>query len=188
MRKPPALRRCAHDPSRGAAYGGRAEAERSGDREPDGDPASTGIGESIHGATKVLSDYRAEPGETYLGMVRGIVRESSVSFVAVLLALRAPRKGFDSAPCFLGADLVVPAEGGGDRLAAYRTLRRQASVEQQARFDHDDGDEHDGAAHTIVLVAVAAGGRVPGGVRVHPEAPDGGLGWWRVGPARSMAA
>jgi hypothetical protein len=52
----------------------------------------------------------------------------------------------------------------------------------------DDGDEHDGAAHTIVLVAVAGGGPVLGGVRVHPEGPDGGLGWWRLGPARRMAA
>jgi putative N-acetyltransferase (TIGR04045 family) len=75
--------------------------------------------------------------------------------------------------------LVVRAEDDGSRLAAYRTLRRQAFVEQQGLFDGDDGDEHDGAAHTIVLVAVAADGSVLGGVRVHPEGPDGGLGWWR---------
>jgi uncharacterized repeat protein (TIGR04044 family) len=60
------------------------------------------IGESIYGMTKVFPDYQAEPGETYLGMVHGIVHESSVSFVAVLLALRALRKGFDSALYFFG--------------------------------------------------------------------------------------
>ena len=59
-------------------------------------------GESIYGATKVFPDYQAEPGETYLGMVHGIVHESSVSFVAVLLAIRAQKKGFDSALYFFG--------------------------------------------------------------------------------------
>jgi uncharacterized repeat protein (TIGR04044 family) len=63
---------------------------------------SKSVGESIYGATKVFPDYQAEPGETYLGMVHGIVHESSVSFVAVLLALRAQRKGFDSALYFFG--------------------------------------------------------------------------------------
>jgi uncharacterized repeat protein (TIGR04044 family) len=63
---------------------------------------SKGVGESIYGATKVFPDYQAEPGETYLGMVHGIVHESSVSFVAVLLAIRAQRKGFDSALYFFG--------------------------------------------------------------------------------------
>lgn len=59
-------------------------------------------GTSIYGATKVFPDYQAEPGETYLGMVHGIAHESSVSFVAVLLATRALRKGFDSALYFFG--------------------------------------------------------------------------------------
>ena len=59
-------------------------------------------GDSIYGATKVFPDYQAEPGETYLGMVHGIAHESSVSFVAVLLGLRALRKGFDSALYFFG--------------------------------------------------------------------------------------
>ena len=59
-------------------------------------------GSSIYGATKVFPDYQAEAGETYLGMVHGIAHESSVSFVAVLLAIRALRKGFDSALYFFG--------------------------------------------------------------------------------------
>ena len=56
------------------------------------------MGASIYGATKVFPDNRAEPGETYLGMVH----ESSVSFVAVLLAIRAQRKRFESALYFFG--------------------------------------------------------------------------------------
>jgi len=63
---------------------------------------SKGTGESIYGATKVFPDYQAEPGETYLGMVHGIVHESSVSFVAVLQATRALRKGFEAAMYFYG--------------------------------------------------------------------------------------
>jgi len=55
------------------------------------------MGASNYGATKVFPDNQAEPGETYLGMVHGIVHGSSVSFVAVLLAIRAQRKGFESA-------------------------------------------------------------------------------------------
>jgi hypothetical protein len=50
----------------------------------------------------VFPDDQAEPGETYLGLVHGIVHESSVSLVAVLLGLRAPQMGFDTALCFLG--------------------------------------------------------------------------------------
>ncbi|MEA2151655.1 MAG: hypothetical protein QOD69_3485 [Solirubrobacteraceae bacterium] len=75
--------------------------------------------------------------------------------------------------------LIVRAEAGSDRLAAYRALRRRAFVDQQELFARDDGDEHDGAAHTIVLVAVGAEGDVLGGVRLHPEGADRGLGWWR---------
>ncbi len=63
---------------------------------------SMGTGESIYGATKVFPDYQAEPGESYLGMVHGIVHESSVSFVAVLLGLRALKKGFDAGLYFFG--------------------------------------------------------------------------------------
>lgn len=75
--------------------------------------------------------------------------------------------------------LIVRAEAGSGRLESYRALRRRAFVEQQELFARDDGDEHDGAAHTIVLVAVAAEGEVLGGVRLHPEGADPGLGWWR---------
>ena len=60
------------------------------------------IGSSIYGSTKVFPDYQAEEGETYFGMVHGIAHESSVSFVAVLLALRALRKGFDTGLYFFG--------------------------------------------------------------------------------------
>lgn len=59
-------------------------------------------GESIYGQTKVFPDYEAESGETYIGFVHGITHESSVSLVAVLMAIRAQRKGFDSALYFFG--------------------------------------------------------------------------------------
>ena len=60
------------------------------------------IGDSIYGSTKVFPDYQAEDGEAYFGMVHGIANESSVSLVAVLLALRALRKGFDTGLYFFG--------------------------------------------------------------------------------------
>jgi len=61
-----------------------------------------GIGDSVLGSTKVFPDYEAEAGEIYFGMVHGIANESSVSLVAVLLAIRALRKGFESALYFYG--------------------------------------------------------------------------------------
>jgi hypothetical protein len=75
--------------------------------------------------------------------------------------------------------LVVRADADRERLARCGALRRRALVEQQGLFERDDGDEHDGAAHTIVLVAVAADGDVLGGLRLHSEGADPGLGWWR---------
>ncbi len=60
------------------------------------------VGESIYGETKVFPDYQAEDGEAYLGFVHGITHESSVSLVAVLMGIRAVKKGFDSTLYFFG--------------------------------------------------------------------------------------
>ncbi|WP_280333052.1 MSMEG_0572/Sll0783 family nitrogen starvation response protein [Nocardia wallacei] len=63
-------------------------------------------GTNIYGATKIFPDYRAEAGETYFTLVHGIAHESSVSFVAVLQATRALRKGFESAIYFYGPGAI----------------------------------------------------------------------------------
>jgi len=59
-------------------------------------------GTNLYGSTKLFPDYQAEAGETYFTLVHGIPHESSVSFVAVLQATRALRKGFESAIYFYG--------------------------------------------------------------------------------------
>ncbi len=59
-------------------------------------------GSSLYGETKVFPDYKAEDGESYFTLVHGIAHESSVSFVAILQATRALRKGFESAIYFYG--------------------------------------------------------------------------------------
>ena len=59
-------------------------------------------GSNIYGSTKIFPDYQAEPGESYLTLVHGIAHESSVSFVAVLQATRALRKGYESVLYFYG--------------------------------------------------------------------------------------
>jgi uncharacterized repeat protein (TIGR04044 family) len=59
-------------------------------------------GSNIYGSTKIFPDYQAEEGESYLTLVHGIAHESSVSFVAVLQATRALRKGYESALYFYG--------------------------------------------------------------------------------------
>ena len=63
---------------------------------------SQAAGTSIYGSTKIFPDYRAEDGESYLTLIHGIPHESSVSFVAILQATRALRKGFESAIYFYG--------------------------------------------------------------------------------------
>jgi uncharacterized repeat protein (TIGR04044 family) len=59
-------------------------------------------GSNLYGSTKLFPDYKAEPGESYLTLVHGIAHESSVSFVAILQATRALRKGFESVIYFYG--------------------------------------------------------------------------------------
>ena len=59
-------------------------------------------GSNIYGSTKIFPDYQAEEGESYLTLVHGIAHESSVSFVAILQATRALRKGYESALYFYG--------------------------------------------------------------------------------------
>src|SRR6201982_1849260 len=63
-------------------------------------------GSSIYGGTKVFPDYQAEPGQSYFTLVHGIAHESSVSFVAILQATRALRKGFESAIYFYGPGAI----------------------------------------------------------------------------------
>ena len=59
-------------------------------------------GSNLYGSTKLFPDYKAEEGESYLTLVHGIAHESSVSFVAILQATRALRKGFESVIYFYG--------------------------------------------------------------------------------------
>lgn len=63
---------------------------------------SQAAGTNLYGSTKIFPDYQAEDGEAYFTLIHGIPHESSVSFVAVLQATRALRKGFESAIYFYG--------------------------------------------------------------------------------------
>jgi uncharacterized repeat protein (TIGR04044 family) len=59
-------------------------------------------GSNLYGSTKVFPDYQAEEGDSYLTLIHGIAHESSVSFVAILQATRALRKGYESVIYFYG--------------------------------------------------------------------------------------
>jgi uncharacterized repeat protein (TIGR04044 family) len=59
-------------------------------------------GSNLYGSTKIFPDYQAGPGESYFTLIHGIAHESSVSFVAILQATRALRKGYESAIYFYG--------------------------------------------------------------------------------------
>jgi uncharacterized repeat protein (TIGR04044 family) len=59
-------------------------------------------GSSLYGSTKIFPDYQAQAGESWLTLIHGIAHESSVSFVALLQATRALRKGFETVVYFHG--------------------------------------------------------------------------------------
>jgi uncharacterized repeat protein (TIGR04044 family) len=59
-------------------------------------------GSNIYGSTKIFPDYQSDGSEEYFTLVHGIAHESSVSFVAILQATRALRKGFKSTLYFYG--------------------------------------------------------------------------------------
>ncbi|MCM3882465.1 MSMEG_0572/Sll0783 family nitrogen starvation response protein [Frankia sp. R82] len=59
-------------------------------------------GTSLYGSTKIFPDFQAREGEVYLSLIHGIAHESSVSFVALLQATRALRKGFETVVYFHG--------------------------------------------------------------------------------------
>ena len=63
-------------------------------------------GSNIYGGTKIFPDYQATEGQSWLTLVHGIPHESSVSFVAVLQATRALRKGFEAAIYFYGPGAI----------------------------------------------------------------------------------
>ncbi|GAB3174369.1 MSMEG_0572 family nitrogen starvation response protein [Myceligenerans halotolerans] len=63
-------------------------------------------GSNLYGSTKIFPDYQAEPGQAYFTLVHGVAHESSVSFVAILQATRALRKGFESALYFYGPGAI----------------------------------------------------------------------------------
>lgn len=77
-------------------------------------------GSNIYGGTKIFPDYQAENGESYFTLVHGIAHESSVSFVAVLQATRALRKGFESAIYFYGPGASIALPPAASRPPAIR--------------------------------------------------------------------
>lgn len=63
-------------------------------------------GSNIYGSTKIFPDVQAAEGQSYFTLVHGIAHESSVSFVAILQATRALRKGFETAIYFYGPGTI----------------------------------------------------------------------------------
>lgn len=70
-------------------------------------------GSNIYGSTKLFPDFQAENGESYFTLIHGIPHESSVSFVAILQATRALRKGFESAIYLYGPGTLAAAANRG---------------------------------------------------------------------------
>ncbi|MGC0366522.1 putative N-acetyltransferase (TIGR04045 family) [Rhodococcus sp. 27YEA15] len=76
--------------------------------------------------------------------------------------------------------LVVRAESRL-HVEAYRKIREQTFVAEQALFRESDHDDVDDDPRTVILVAVDPGGDVLGGVRLSPSTDGSDLGWWHGG-------
>lgn len=70
-------------------------------------------GTNLYGSTKIFPDYQAGEGQSYFTLIHGIPHESSVSFVAILQATRALRKGFDTAIYFYGPGTLACSANRG---------------------------------------------------------------------------
>jgi putative N-acetyltransferase (TIGR04045 family) len=93
----------------------------------------------------------------------------------IVQRLGGPPARPEPAPAFL----IVDATHDRRRIAAYRSLRRRAFVEEQGLFTGDDADDHDDDPRTRVLAAIGPNGALLGGVRLHPERDGAEIGWWR---------
>ncbi len=96
-------------------------------------------GSAIYGTTKVFPDYQANPGEVYFTLIHGIAHESSVSFVAVLQATRALRKGFETALYFYGPGALNCLATRGFPTTGTSAFPGEHNINQQIKTFLDEG-------------------------------------------------
>jgi putative N-acetyltransferase (TIGR04045 family) len=111
-----------------------------------------------------------------------VARPARPGDVDILSLLGAPPRPTPAPPAFLVVAATADEPAGRRRRAAYARLRRDEFAGRQGLFAGSDRDARDDDPATIVLVAVATDAdeeSVLGGVRLHPEGGDPGLGWWR---------
>lgn len=81
------------------------------------------------------------------------------------------------------AEAFLVVEADRSEVEAYRLLRREVFVREQALFENHDRDDVDDDPRTVVLVARATDGELLGGVRLHPaphpSTTGRDIGWWR---------
>jgi uncharacterized repeat protein (TIGR04044 family) len=96
-------------------------------------------GTKLYGDTKLFPDYQAEEGESYLTLVHGIAHESSVSFVAILQATRALRKGFESVIYFYGPGAMNCMATRGFPTTGSSAFPGEHNINDQLRTFMDEG-------------------------------------------------
>jgi uncharacterized repeat protein (TIGR04044 family) len=96
-------------------------------------------GTKLYGDTKLFPDYKAENGESYLTLVHGIAHESSVSFVAILQATRALRKGFESVIYFYGPGAMNCIATRGFPTTGDSAFPGEHNINNQLRTFMDEG-------------------------------------------------
>jgi uncharacterized repeat protein (TIGR04044 family) len=97
------------------------------------------VGSKLYGDTKLFPDYQAEEGESYLTLVHGIAHESSVSFVAILQATRALRKGFESVIYFYGPGAMNCMATRGFPTTGSSAFPGEHNINDQLRTFMDEG-------------------------------------------------
>ncbi len=100
---------------------------------------SLGAGANLYGSTKIFPDYQAEEGESYLTLIHGIAHESSVSFVAMLQATRALRKGFESVVYFYGTGSMNCMDTRGFPLTGDSAFPGEMNINAQIKTMIEEG-------------------------------------------------
>ncbi len=100
---------------------------------------SLGAGANLYGSTKLFPDYQAEEGDSYLTLIHGIAHESSVSFVAMLQATRALRKGYESVVYFYGTGSMNCMDTRGFPLTGDSAFPGEMNINSQIKTLIEEG-------------------------------------------------
>lgn len=125
-------------------------------------------GASIYGSTKVFPDLQAEEGDTWFTLVHGLAHESSVSFVAILQATRAVRKGFETAIYFYGMGALNCLDTRGFPTIGNSAFPGEHNINNQLKTLIDEGGKVYACRFGLSLHGAREEDLIEGVIPTHP--------------------